>query len=557
MLEEETCVSSSTKYRYECSQCDYKTNKKSNHDSHIKFVHQKEKDICPECQKPIANLNQHLRVTHKIFKANTREKVCEHCNKKFHNLEAHKLKAHNVKPPAEFFCNICSKAFAKKDHLARHESVVHLGQRKTCPYCSNQFVNLERHIKTKHTATNPMVKETVKVLYPCNLCNKVFKTKAVLNTHKQTLHGVETSNNKETCPFCSKQFSNLSQHIEIIHNDTKKYSCQKCGKRFYDNRELRRHHIKYLKTGECHKESAPDTCKFNCDYENCNYKTNKKSNLEMHKASVHLNLKFPCPECGKELSSKANLNSHVKNVHDKRLVGGVLEKNTFHLSFRCKLCDYTTNRALHLDRHMLSVHSEAAFETVEQVYHASTQPRLPNTPDPDMKPTVTNLIKTHHPRSNAKLPQFANLVRLEKVSADLPEDEDEMILGAEDSLVRDDLDLTEDIQFVTTTPEGVHMIRRVSTDSALSASQDTIPGLDEHQVNIIYKHLHCGTSPTFSDCDADINIPGGRQWEADHPRVRHGGAALQRRGAAHHPPRHRQHRVAQGHRSLLTNIPVP
>ena len=167
------------------------------------------------------------------------------------------------------------------------------------------------------------------------------------------------------------------------------------------------------------------------------------------------------------------------------LVGGVLEKNTFHLSFRCKLCDYTTNRALHLDRHMLSVHSEAAFETVEQVYHASTQPRLPNTPDPDMKPTVTNLIKTHHPRSNAKLPQFANLVRLEKVSADLPEDEDEMILGAEDPLVRDDLELTEDIQFVTTTPEGVHMIRRVSTDSALSASQDTIPGLDEHQVNII------------------------------------------------------------------------
>ena len=95
--------------------------------------------------------------------------------------------------------------------------------------------------------------------------------------------------------------------------------------------------------------------------------------MEMHEKSVHLNIKYTCPECNKQLSSKANLNSHVKNVHDKRLVSCSLEKKPFNLKFSCKLCTYTTNRAMHLDRHMLSVHSEAAFETVEQVYQASTQ----------------------------------------------------------------------------------------------------------------------------------------------------------------------------------------
>jgi len=472
-------ATSSTTYRYECNQCDYKTNKKSNHDSHIKFVHFKERDTCPECGKEIANLNQHLRVTHKIFKASSREKVCELCNKKFHNLEAHMLKTHNVKSPSEYVCNICMKTFAKKDHLARHETVVHLGLRQTCPFCNNQFSNLDKHIKTKHGAHLPL-KET-KCLYPCDLCNKVFNKKSILNTHQQTVHAVPVTSKKDTCPFCDKDYSNLHQHIEIVHNNTKKYSCQKCQKGFYDNRELRRHHIKYLKTGECQKEvGGPQVFKYSCDFENCSYKSNKKSNMEMHKQSVHLNIKFSCPECGKQLSSKANLNSHVKNVHDKKLVNGVLEKKPYHLSFRCKLCDYTTSRALHLDRHMLSVHSAAAFQTVQQVYQASTGKKEGETL---AKPSLSSPIKSHHPRS---LPQFANLVRLEKNScevdsemilSDLTEDPkktEEMIEAVVDN---SELELGEykDVQFVTALGDGVQVItRRVSTDNLSTSSHPLV-----------------------------------------------------------------------------------
>jgi len=400
--------SSSQIVKYQCNQCSYNTNKKSNHDAHMKFVHFKEKDTCPECGKQIANLNQHLRVIHKIFKSNSREKLCEICNKKFHNIEGHMLKAHNIKSPSEHVCEICYKSFTQKYHLANHERSVHMGERQTCPYCHKEFASLDKHIKSKHTPN--FVAKEIK-LFPCDDCSKTFSTKSALNIHKITAHADAIGYSaKKYCSLCDKQFSNLQQHIEVVHNNIKNYKCQKCQKGFYDNRELRRHHIKYLKTGECEKETPVGFCKYTCNFPNCEYKSNKKGNMEMHEKSVHLNIKYSCPECDKQLSSKANLNSHVKHVHDKKIVSGTLEKKPYNLKFSCKLCAYTTSRALHLDRHMLSVHSAAAFETVEQVYQASTQNK-----QVAKNPSQTNPIKIHQ-RSNAKLPQFANLVKLEKIN---------------------------------------------------------------------------------------------------------------------------------------------
>jgi len=492
--------SSSQVLKYHCSQCDYKTNKKSNHDSHMKFVHFKEKDSCPECGKQIANLNQHLRVTHKIFKSNSREKLCLKCNKKFHNIEGHMLKAHNIKSPSEHVCEICYKSFTRKEHLAKHESVVHMGVRQTCQYCNKEFSNVEKHIKSKHNP-NLIIKERT-VLYPCDNCSKTFNKKSALNSHKLAAHAIE-SPEKKYCNICDKQFSNLGQHIEIVHNNIKNYKCQKCGKGFYDNRELRRHHIKYLKTGECKKESPAGFCKYTCDFENCEYKSNKKGNMEMHQKSVHLNIKYSCPECDKQLSSRANLNSHVKNVHDKKIISGALEKNPFNLKFSCKLCEYTTTRALHLDRHMLSVHSAAAFETVEQVYQASTQ----NKQVP--KPTLPNPIKTHHPRSNAKLPQFANLVKLEKVS-NLDEGDQELDdshlsknpvssssyptelsdpLYVQNKLQGHSEFIYKDVQYVSinqhTSQEALHFItRRRSSESHVSSSCSSQQLLINEDVNL-------------------------------------------------------------------------
>ena len=254
----------------------------------------------------------------------------------------------------------------------RHEALVHLGVKKMCTLCNKEFSNLERHMKSKHSAES----DSQPLLLECDYCSQTFTRKSDLNAHNESVHAVQNPQ-KKFCNLCEKYFANLAQHQKIVHNGVKNFKCQNCQKGFYDNRELRRHHIKFLKTRECQKEVTQAVCKYHCDFENCEYKTNKKGNMEMHKESVHLKMKYNCPECNKTLSSRANLNSHVKNVHDKKIVNGSLQKDPYKLKFLCKLCDYMTNRAMHLDRHMLSVHSEKAFETVEQVYQASQSAEAP------------------------------------------------------------------------------------------------------------------------------------------------------------------------------------
>ena len=196
--------SSTQTLKYHCSQCEYKTNKKSNHDAHIKFVHLKEEDSCPECGKQVANLNQHLSVTHKIFKSNSREKLCQTCNKKFHNLEGHMLKAHNIRLASEpHVCEIYYKTFTKKDHLLRHESVVHMGIRQTCPFCQKEFSSLDKHIKLKHSQSSEVKNEDALKLFPCDLCSLTFTKKPILCSHKVNVHETE-SPSKKTCNICDK-----------------------------------------------------------------------------------------------------------------------------------------------------------------------------------------------------------------------------------------------------------------------------------------------------------------------------------------------------------------
>ena len=283
-------------------------------------------------------------------------------------------KAHNVKSQSEHVCEVCFKVFSKKDHLVRHENIVHKGLRQMCQICNKEFSNLDKHLKTKHSLEGLPNKV---VLLPCDYCSQTFTKKSDLNSHKEASHAMNNPE-KKFCNICFKQFSNLAQHHKIVHSKVKNFKCLNCQKGFYDNRELMRHQIKFLKTSECKKEVTQAVCKYHCTFDNCEYKTNKKGNMAMHKESVHLNIKYNCPECNKTLSSRANLNSHVKNVHDKKIVNGSLQGDPNKQKFPCKLCEYTTNRVMHLDRHMLSVHSAAAFETVDQVYQAS-QAKEPET----------------------------------------------------------------------------------------------------------------------------------------------------------------------------------
>jgi hypothetical protein len=81
--------------RFKCDYCPYATNKKSNCSMHMRCVHLGEKFSCQVCNKKVANLNQHMRMAHKVFR--TQGEHCSLCNKSTHNLESHNSKTHNIR----------------------------------------------------------------------------------------------------------------------------------------------------------------------------------------------------------------------------------------------------------------------------------------------------------------------------------------------------------------------------------------------------------------------------------------------------------------------------
>ena len=123
--------------------------------------------------------------------------------------------------------------------------------------------------------------------YSCKLCSQRFTTKSDLSIHRRT----HKQNVKRECEICKKLYSNLEQHVKIVHEKIKNFECVNCQQRFYDNRELRNHHLKSLQTGQC-QTLTPDqgTKRFPCGQ--CDYKAKSSTNRTLHIESVHLGTCF-------------------------------------------------------------------------------------------------------------------------------------------------------------------------------------------------------------------------------------------------------------------------
>ena len=67
------------------------------------------------------------------------------------------------------------------------------------------------------------------------------------------------------------------------------------------------------------------------------------SHLTIHQQSVHIVRKFPCEECGHQLSEKGSLTKHQESAHVS-------------IEYPCEQCDYQAPRKSHLSTHQKSVH---------------------------------------------------------------------------------------------------------------------------------------------------------------------------------------------------------
>ena len=96
---------------------------------------------------------------------------------------------------------------------------VHQKQRTACPVCGKRYSDLRQHIRLVH--------EGRKVSWRGHF-HAIFIYSAILLLQHE-------------CPTCKKKFTNLSQHINKTHKRLRAAQCDKCGKTFYLESQLRRH----------------------------------------------------------------------------------------------------------------------------------------------------------------------------------------------------------------------------------------------------------------------------------------------------------------------------
>ena len=231
-------------------------------------------------------------------------------------------------------CNVCNKAFSRKEKLKRHVQMVHEGTKKcTCTHCGEQFFDnyhLTRHIKNIHEKEKEHI---------CPVCNSCFLLKKELKDHISKMH---EESKPYDCQFCDKSFKKEEswiKHKERVHEGkVKDWQCTICGANFYDKTVLETH-IKGV-----HEKQKLYTEKLPCSI--CKKEFNTKQHLNRHISSVHERKKpHLCSLCGSSFADKGMLANHVASIHDKE-------------SHICPICNVEKTSLHYLNAHIRNQHEK-------------------------------------------------------------------------------------------------------------------------------------------------------------------------------------------------------
>ena len=218
--------------------------------------------------------------------------------------------------PRLYKCDVCEKIFSTKYVLERHTVRVHQGLYKL----------------------------------HCEHCGLGFMDGYALKVHTKEHHSESTERQKSVfhCSICQRSFTrkfDLQRHQTRVHQGSYKFQCETCGQGFMDTHALKVHgDNEHSGTGENSKYV------FRCD--TCKVSFTRKYDLQRHEIRIHQGAyKYHCELCGKGCMDSHGLKVHFEVNH---LEEGA--ERTVKQPVICSVCQKEFSRKPELLRHMKSAH---------------------------------------------------------------------------------------------------------------------------------------------------------------------------------------------------------